>query len=265
MLSMLALTLSVGILIDDAIVVRENITRHLHMGKSHTQAALDGTREIGLAVLATTLALCAVFLPLAFMDGMIGRMFVQFGVTVAVAVLISMFVSFTLDPMLSKVWHDPDSEPGAKRCYFGRAVAKFDHAFERMGAGYTHLLHLSLRWKVTTFTLAVATLVGSVFLMPLVGVEFLPRTDESWISISVTTAEGSSRDYTAMKTRQITGLVQEIPEVSSVYATVAAGGGTTANEERIEVSLIPPGARMVGLGRRACAGSAPPAGAGSRR
>lgn len=245
MLSMLALTLSVGILIDDAIVVRENITRHLHMGKNHAQAALDGTREIGLAVLATTLALCAVFLPLAFMDGMIGRMFVQFGVTVAVAVLISMFVSFTLDPMLSSVWHDPDSDADAKRGRFGRAVARFDQDFARMGADYTHLLRLSLRWKLTTFALAVATLVGSIFLMPLVGVEFLPRTDESRISISVTTAEGSSRDYTAMKTRQITDLVQEILEVSSVYTTVAAGSGTTTNEARIEVSLVPPGARSV--------------------
>ncbi len=102
----MALSLAIGILIDDAIVVRENITRHLHMGKSHRQAAIDGTEEIGLAVLATTLSIVAVFLPVAFMGGIIGRFFLEFGVTVAVAVLISLFVSFTLDPMLSSVWYD---------------------------------------------------------------------------------------------------------------------------------------------------------------
>jgi HAE1 family hydrophobic/amphiphilic exporter-1 len=90
----------IGLLIDDAIVVRENIVRHVGMGKSHLDAARDGTEEIGLAVLATTLAICAVFIPVAFMSGIIGRIFFQFGITVTVAVLVSLFVSFTLDPML---------------------------------------------------------------------------------------------------------------------------------------------------------------------
>src|SRR5690606_35358494 len=107
MMTLLALSLAVGILIDDAIVVRENITRHLHMGKSHRQAALDGTNEIGLAVMATTLSIVAVFLPVAFMDGIMGKFFLQFGVTVSVAVMISLFVAFTLDPMMSSVWYDP--------------------------------------------------------------------------------------------------------------------------------------------------------------
>ena len=142
MMTLMALSLSVGILIDDAIVVRENIMRHLHMGKNHVQAALDGTNEIGLAVLATTLSIVAVFLPVAFMDGIMGRFFLQFGVTVSVAVLISLFVAFTLDPMMSSVWHDPDSEPGARRGPLGRAVAKFDHFFEWCAGGYRALL----RW-----------------------------------------------------------------------------------------------------------------------
>ena len=97
MMTLLALSLSIGLLIDDAIVVRENIVRHTDMGKDHVTAALDGTKEIGLAVLATTLTIVAVFLPVAFMGGIIGRFFYQFGVTVSTAVLISMFVSFTLD------------------------------------------------------------------------------------------------------------------------------------------------------------------------
>ena len=123
-MTLLALSLAIGILIDDAIVVRENITRHLAMGKSHRRAALDGTNEIGLAVLATTLSIVAVFLPVAFMGGIIGRFFLQFGVTVSVAVLISLFVSFTLDPMLSSVWYDPHSRSGASRGPVGRLVAR---------------------------------------------------------------------------------------------------------------------------------------------
>lgn len=107
MMTLLALSLSIGLLIDDAIVVRENIVRHTELGKDHVTAALDGTKEIGLAVLATTLTIVAVFLPVAFMGGLIGRFFYQFGVTVSTAVLISMFISFTLDPMLSAHWKDP--------------------------------------------------------------------------------------------------------------------------------------------------------------
>ncbi len=110
-LTLMALSLCIGLLIDDAIVVRENIVRHLAMGKDHKQAAREGTDEIGLAVMATTFAIVAVFVPIAFMSGIIGRFFFQFGVTVAVAVMVSLFVSFTLDPMLSAVWHDP---PGSR-------------------------------------------------------------------------------------------------------------------------------------------------------
>src|SRR5690606_20885662 len=109
-MTLLALSLAIGLLIDDAIVVRENIVRHLEMGKDHVRASKEGTDEIGLAVLSTTLAVVAVFIPVAFMGGMIGRIFFQFGVTVAFAVLISLFVSFTLDPMLSSVWPDPGLE-----------------------------------------------------------------------------------------------------------------------------------------------------------
>ncbi len=111
-MTLLALSLAIGLLIDDAIVVRENIVRHVEMGKDHHRAAKDGTDEIGLAVISTTLAVVAVFVPVAFMGGMIGKIFFQFGVTVAFAVLVSLFVSFTLDPMLSSVWFDPEIEGG---------------------------------------------------------------------------------------------------------------------------------------------------------
>ncbi|MDP3225953.1 MAG: efflux RND transporter permease subunit, partial [Rubrivivax sp.] len=120
-ITLMALSLCVGLLIDDAIVVRENIVRHLKMGKSAHQAALDGTNEIGLAVLATTLSIVAVFLPIGFMGGIVGKFFHEFGITIVAAVLISMFVSFTLDPMLSSVWHDPAAhgrDPGAPKTLY---------------------------------------------------------------------------------------------------------------------------------------------------
>ena len=111
-MTMMALSLCIGLLIDDAIVVRENIVRHVHLGRGHREAAQVGTDEIGMAVMATTFAICAVFVPVAFMKGIIGKFFFPFGVTVAVAVLVSLFVSFTLDPMLSSIWRDPP----ANRC-----------------------------------------------------------------------------------------------------------------------------------------------------
>ncbi|MDU7590005.1 MAG: efflux RND transporter permease subunit, partial [Acidovorax sp.] len=141
MITLMALSLCVGLLIDDAIVVRENIVRHVQMGKSAYQAAMDGTQEIGLAVLATTLSIVAVFLPIGFMEGIIGKFFHEFGITIVAAVLISMFVSFTLDPMLSSVWHDPSihahGQPGgAPRTLYdktiGRVTGWFDNATERL-------------------------------------------------------------------------------------------------------------------------------------
>src|SRR5215207_11319943 len=140
MVTLMALSLCVGLLIDDAIVVRENIVRHVQMGKTPYQAALDGTQEIGLAVLATTFSIVAVFLPIGFMGGIIGKFFHEFGVTIVAAVLISMFVSFTLDPMLSSIWHDPDieshgkpkSNPNLYDRTIGRVTGLFDHATDAL-------------------------------------------------------------------------------------------------------------------------------------
>ena len=151
-LTLMALSLAIGILIDDAIVVRENIMRHIGFGKTHRQAALDGTDEIGLAVLATTFCIVAVFLPVAFMGGIIGRFFFQFGVMVSAAVLISLFVSFTLDPMLSSIWYDPQAH-GTGR--FARIV---NAAQERANGVYRGVLGWSLRWPKTTLLIALGEL-----------------------------------------------------------------------------------------------------------
>ena len=126
-------------LIDDAIVVRENIVRHLERGKDHLAAARDGTAEIGLAVMATTFTIVAVFIPVAFMAGMVGRFFYQFGITVAAAVLVSLFVSFTLDPMLSSRWYDPDVEERSPRGILGRGSPRFNRWFDELHGSYERL------------------------------------------------------------------------------------------------------------------------------
>ncbi|WDR05519.1 efflux RND transporter permease subunit [Devosia rhodophyticola] len=243
MMTLMALSLAVGLLIDDAIVVRENIMRHLHMGKSHRQAALDGTNEIGLAVLATTLSIVAVFLPVAFMEGILGRFFLQFGVTVSVAVLISLFVAFTLDPMMSSVWYDPAAEKNPKRGPIGKAIAQFDRFFEWISGGYRNVLRWSLSHRKSTLGIAVAALMGSFALFPLVGVEFTPAVDNSEFQVSLETPVGSSLDYTAIKVRQVNDTLMQFPEIKGTYATVNGAGGSGTNSSSITVSMVPPDQR----------------------
>ncbi|KAA9383850.1 efflux RND transporter permease subunit [Neorhizobium galegae] len=239
MLSLLALTLSIGILVDDAIVVRENITRHLHMGKSHLKAALDGTNEVGLAVAATTATIVAVFLPVAFMEGMVGRFFYEFGVTVSAAVLLSLFVAFTLDPMLSSVWHDSDAEPGARRGPVGRLIARFDAGFERLAERYREVVRWTLRHRLITLALTSGILVASILMVPLVGVEFVPNADEGRFQISMTTPAGSSLDYTRAKVGQVEKALHEFPEVASIYSTINTGSAMGKHKAAILVSLVP--------------------------
>ena len=244
MMTLLALSLAVGLLIDDAIVVRENIMRHLHMGKSHRRAALDGTNEIGLAVLATTLSIVAVFLPVAFMEGIIGRFFLQFGVTVSVAVLISLFVAFTLDPMMSSVWYDPSANPNVRRGIVGRAVAQFDRLFGWVARRYHSVLRWSLRHRIATLGVAFLAFVGSFLIVPLVGVEFTPPADNSEFQVEIETPPGSSLDYTATKIEQVDRVLRSFPEVTGTYATV--GSGTSAagiNAATIIADMVGPSER----------------------
>lgn len=228
MITLMALSLCVGLLIDDAIVVRENIVRHAHMGKDARTAALEGTSEIGLAVLATTLSIVAVFLPIGFMGGIIGRFFHQFGITIVVAVLISMFVSFTLDPMLSSVWHDPQAHGGAsgRGWYdrtFGRVTGAVDRFSHRLGGAYQRMLRWSLRHKLATLLVAVGSLVASFALLPLVGTEFVPRADYSETTVTFYTPMGTSLEATEAKARQVDAILRELPEVRYVVATINTG------------------------------------------
>jgi HAE1 family hydrophobic/amphiphilic exporter-1 len=240
-LTLLALSLAIGILVDDAIVVRENITRHAGLGKGHRHAALDGTNEIGLAVMATTFTIVAVFLPVAFMEGIIGRFFLQFGITVTVAVLISLFVSFTLDPMLSSVWHDPDSLPNAKRGPIGRLIGLVDRGMEWLGRGYRRLLGWSLHWRWLVLLLAVFSFVGTIAILRSgqIGSEFVPEPDLSEILVEVTTPPGSSLDYTSAKIRQVQDALKEFPEVQYSIAAINAGGFARRNVGTLYVRFVP--------------------------
>jgi HAE1 family hydrophobic/amphiphilic exporter-1 len=237
-LTLMALSLSVGLLIDDAIVVRENIVRHVAMGAGHREAALIGTREIGLAVLATTFSIVAVFLPVGFMGGIIGRFFHQFGLTVAAAVLISMFVSFTLDPMLSSIWHDPQAE--GKR---GRVLGWFHERVERLSQRYERLLAWSLAHRKSVLAIAAAAFFGSFPLMALVGSEFVPEADLSELQVQFKTPVGSSLELTQAKAEQAEAALREFPEVKHTYATVNTGAVQGKNRVNIFVQLKPRGER----------------------
>ncbi|WP_421885809.1 efflux RND transporter permease subunit [Methylibium sp.] len=229
-ITMMALSLCVGLLIDDAIVVRENIVRHVQMGKSPHQAALDGTQEIGLAVLATTLSIVAVFLPIGFMGGIVGKFFHEFGLTIVAAVLISMFVSFTLDPMLSSVWNDPQAH-GAHRgpplTLYDRTIGRVTGAFDRftgwLSDGYQRILRWSLAHRLATLGVAAATFAGSFFVIPMLGAEFVPKADFSETQLNFYTPVGSSLELTEQRAKQIDQVLREMPEVRYTVTTINSG------------------------------------------
>ncbi len=222
-LTLLAMSICVGLLIDDAIVVRENIVRHISMGKDHKSAALEGTREIGLAVLATTLSIVAVFLPVGFMGGIIGRFFHQFGLTVAFAVLLSMFVSFTLDPMLSSIWPDPDAHGATGNNPVAKALRQFQRAMESLERTYVRLLGWGLNRPKTVLALALGSFLMSFVLMKYVGSEFVPQPDNGELNVQFYTPVGSSLNLTQRKAEQVEKALREFPEVVFTYTTVNTG------------------------------------------
>lgn len=240
MMTLLALSLSIGLLIDDAIVVRENIVRHTDMGKDHVTAALDGTKEIGLAVLATTLTIVAVFLPVAFMGGIIGRFFYQFGVTVSTAVLISMFVSFTLDPMLSAHWaekkkKDPNKKPGRIKRFFNWISGKLDN----LSHVYEKLLKLALRFRFITIVIAVASLFGTLALSKLIGTEFVPVPDKGEIRIKFETPVDASLEYSQAKLQQVDRIVRQHPNVRATYGVINGVTDRGKNHVSLRVTVTP--------------------------
>ena len=254
MITLMALSLCVGLLIDDAIVVRENIVRHVQMGKKPYQAAMDGTQEIGMAVMATTMSIVAVFMPIGFMGGIIGKFFHEFGITIVAAVLISMFVSFTLDPMLSSVWHDPSIEAhrnhglnadGTPRqpvtLYdktIGRVTGWFDQATEGLIDAYQGILRWSLVHKLKTLALALVIFVTSIFMVPLLGTEFVPAADFSETSINFYTPVGSSLEVTEARAKQVEAIVRGYPEVRYTLATINTANAVGKTNASVYVRLV---------------------------
>ncbi len=245
-ITMMALSLCVGLLIDDAIVVRENIVRHVQMGKTPYQASLDGTQEIGLAVLATTLSIVAVFLPIGFMQGIIGKFFHEFGITIVAAVLISMFVSFTLDPMMSSIWHDPAIDQHGKafapKNWYDKTIGRVTHWFEkatdRLSDRYQRILRWSLQFKKTTLLIALVTFALSIGMMRFVGTEFVPKADFGETNVSLYTPVGSSLEATEAKTRQAEAIIREFPEVRYTLSTINTGNAQGKIYASIYIRLI---------------------------
>jgi len=248
-MTMMALSLCIGLLIDDAIVVRENIVRHVHMGKDHFTAAREGTDEIGLAVMATTFAICAVFIPVAFMKGIIGKFFFPFGVTVAVAVLVSLFVSFTLDPMLSSLWKDPPTNRLIKLPVIGHLMRGTDRLLDAMHGLYERLIHWVFSGRRYLGFLgprgivvwaAVASFVIAIGLSTIVGSEFIPDSDDSYIRMNVTMPVGTSLTRGSEKMRQVEAVVRAMPEVRMISTSVGDTGSGSRNSGQLTVVLVKP-------------------------
>ena len=238
-MSLLGLSLSIGILIDDAIVVRENIVRHVEMGKGHYKAAFDGTDEIGLAVTATTLSIVVVFIPIAFLGGIAGQWFKPFGLTIVCSVLVSLFVSFSLDPMLSAYWPDPHT-PLERRSVVSRMLGRFNQWFDRQAEGYKSVIAWALDHRFAMVFLAVATFAGALALpaLGIVGAGFVPEMDESEFTVDIETPPGSNLAYTRLKAEEVSRIARTRPEVAYVYTSIG-GQGDAVDEGVVFVKLVP--------------------------
>ena len=238
-MSLLGLSLAIGILIDDAIVVRENIVRHVEMGKGHLRAAFEGTDEIGLAVTATTLSIVVVFVPIAFLGGIAGQWFKPFGLTIVSSVLVSLFVSFSLDPMLSAYWPDPH-RPLEERPFFSRLLGRFNMWFDRRAEGYKRVIAWALDHRLSMVGLAVASFVAALALpaMGVIGAGFVPEMDNSEFQIDLETPPGSNLAYTRVKAQEVANVVRQRPEVAYTYGTVG-GQGDAVDEGIVFVKLLP--------------------------
>jgi HAE1 family hydrophobic/amphiphilic exporter-1 len=225
-MTLLGLSLAIGVLIDDAIVVRENIVRHMERGEDRITAARNGTAEIGLAVTATTLSIVAVFVPVAFMGGGAGEWFRPFAVTVVASVLVSLFISFTLDPMLSAYWGDPAGHATRERRgiekYFQKFNVWFDHQADRYGKLIAWCLHHRKIIAVGAWSLLVGAL---VFQTKWGRSEFLPKSDYGTLAVDVRTPSSTSLVYARSKVEKAAELARSMPETKSTDTRVNATGG----------------------------------------
>ena len=231
-LTMLAMSLAVGIVIDDTIVVLENIFRHVENGEERVQAARTGTSEVGLAVLAATSSIAAVFIPVAFMKGLIGRFFYQFGLTVALTIIISAIVSLTLTPMLcSRMLRHQTSH---KRIY-----VILENAFIAMEQLYRKALEWAVSHRWIVIAIATGTFILSVFLLPFIGTEFTTKSDEGRFMINFELPTGTAIEQTNLRLNEMEKIIFSQPEVKHAFGSIGTGSTKEVNKGRFFVALVP--------------------------
>jgi hydrophobe/amphiphile efflux-1 (HAE1) family protein len=225
-MTLLGLSLAIGVLIDDAIVVRENIVRHMESGEDRRTAALNGTAEIGMAVASTTFSIMAVFIPVAFMPGISGEWFRPFALTVTCSVAVSLFISFTLDPMLSAFWGDPPGYHHAPKSGISKVLARFNTWFDHQADRYGNVIAWALHHRRWMAAIAVASFAGAIGLhMWKGGSAFLPKQDGSNLAIDVRTPASSSVEYARLKMEEAAALARGIKEVKETNSYINPSGG----------------------------------------
>jgi hydrophobic/amphiphilic exporter-1 (mainly G- bacteria), HAE1 family len=234
-LSLMALTLAVGFVVDDAIVMLENIVRHMEMGKTAWRAALEGAREIGFTILSMTISLVAVFIPILFLGGLIGRLFQEFAATIGIAILVSGFVSLTLTPMLCSRY----LKPGAHASH-GRFYEMTERVWQRVLGSYDRSLRLVMRHRFATLMLSFALLGATLWLAALVPKGFLPSEDQGQLVGTTEALEGTSFDAMVELQRKVAAIVQQDPNVAGFMSSVGAGGRSSSiNQGRLFIRLKP--------------------------
>jgi|CXWL01.1.fsa_nt_gi hydrophobe/amphiphile efflux-1 (HAE1) family protein len=238
--TLLGLALAVGIVVDDAIMVMENIYRHAEMGKGRVRAAREGTYEITFAALAATLAVVAIFIPVIFMKGVIGRFFLQFGITLCIAVLLSYLEAITLAPARCSQLLI------AGRQRTSRLGAWVDHTFSRIERVYGRVLGAGLRRPGLVLLIAAGVFVGAIFLLKALPGEFVPSQDQSRLMLRLTTAVGSDIGETDQLTRQVESKLAARPEMKRSFSVIGGfGGGGSVNNSMVFLTLVPPGERKL--------------------
>lgn len=237
-MTLLGLSLAIGVLIDDAIVVRENIVRHMERGSDRMTASREGTNEIGLAVMATTFSIVAVFIPVAFMHGGPGQWFKPFALTVVASVLVSLVISFSLDPMLSSRWGDPVGYQHMPKRGFSAVLKRFNEWFDHQADRYTEVIRWALGHRRSMGVIAVASLAAALTLQSVKGgTSFLPAADNGRLVVNIRLPSSGSLEYARIKTEQAAEIAKKIPEVKSIFSDIRR------NNSRLDLDIGKPSSR----------------------
>ena len=238
-LSLMALTLAVGFVVDDAIVMLENIVRHLEMGKPPIEAAIDGAKEVGFTIISMTISLTAVFIPLLFLGGIIGRLFREFAVVIATSILVSGVVSLTFTPMLSSRFLRP--EKGTKH---GRLYERSERAYDWLLDKYRGSLDWTMAHRGLSMLFSLVVLVLTAVLFRIIPTGFIPNQDTGQINVSTEAAQGTSFDDMLRRQQQLAAIVQRDTNVAAMMSSVGGGGASASNTGRLQLTLKPRGQRL---------------------